>query len=123
MKGALAGIWSGLTSGGTATHTHDMPDVIAHQHSVVEETGVLTPAGDGEHFHDVYKQLDQGEEVNMGGLGLTGRDYVPGSDAGAHTHSVTVPADTADNTGTTPANSNAESTFPSYKNLRVCRKD
>lgn len=124
LKGAPTGIWSGLVSGGTAVHSHEMPDLIAHQHSVVEKTGVLTPEGDGNHRHTIAHQTgDDGSNRMHEKSSSSGPLERPGSDAGAHTHSATVPVDVSDNAGTNPANTNTRTTFPSYKNLRMCRKD
>ena len=122
LKGAPAATWTGLVSGGAATHVHAMADVIAHQHSVVEKIGVATPS-ENSHTHTIIVRSGSGTGTYPFNSSNVGETIWGSSDSGAHTHTLTVPADTTANQGSASADADSASTLPSYKNLRMCRKD
>jgi hypothetical protein len=45
------------------------------------------------------------------------------SSNGSHTHTISVPAYDVEDTGSNPANTDAESNNPAYYKLRACKKE
>lgn len=122
VKGANSGVWTGLTSGGATTHTHTMPDVISHSHQVSSQTSVVS-SSDGTHFHMISVRNGDGANTLPFQYVSVGTATVNTTSAGAHTHTITIPAYTTDNSGSNPANSDSASNLVSYYKLIACRKD
>jgi len=120
VKGADTDEWSGLDTGGATSHTHNMPDLVNHTHTIGSQVEASTE--DGSHRHSFDAQFGSG--------GSTIPYYYSGySDAffntwggGAHTHGVSVDTPDTTDTGTVSATSDSASTLPAYYKLRACRK-
>lgn len=121
LKGAPTGVWSGLATGGTLTHVHNMPQIVPHATTVLEDTGG-TSIGQN-HHHEIEIRLGSGGSSRPRKLTLEILDWWGSWDAGSHSHTLTIPADETADSGSNPANSNTAVTFPSYRTLRVCRND
>jgi len=121
VKGADTDEWTGLSSGGAATHVHEMQEVITHQHDIAQQSGVLADGAE-QHSHTFRRRTGGGgsecfyfdtntSDVNMNTSG-----------EGAHTHTITIAAYDVEDGGDNPANTDAENSNPEYYKLRACKK-
>lgn len=115
------------TSGGSATHTHTMPDLVSHTHTVAAQTGITTANG-GSHGHTF--KIRTGSGVGTGAWENTATNSAQGwimdnkSMHGSPPHnSITKPAHNTDNAGVATPNTNSQNNEPPYHQLIVCRKD
>lgn len=122
LKGAPAATWVGLSSGGASNHTHEMPDLIAHAHSVTGQSG--STSENGEHsYHTFWIRDADGGSTTFWERSNYASNNVPTSSGGSHSHSFTKPAiDTLSSGQATPV-SDVEDNNPPYVKLVACRKD
>ncbi|MCK5308038.1 MAG: hypothetical protein KAJ73_05450 [Zetaproteobacteria bacterium] len=121
-RGAPTGVYTGFSDGGAATHTHDMPDVVNHVHSIVAQTGVeLISSGHHGHSKDRHSWIAGVEECTYNGQFSTLMEFWRGHSS--HQHSVTFPAHNTLGAGNNPATSGAETSLIPYVNLVFCEKD
>ena len=121
-RGAPTGITSGFTDGGSATHDHDMPDVISHSHTIAAQTDItLVATFNHGHSKDRHKWIGVNAECTYGGQFSTLYEFWRGHSS--HTHSVTFPAHNSNDTGDNPATSDAGTSLIPYANLVFCVKD
>jgi len=125
LKGAPTAQWTGLGSGGAATHEHDMPDIVNHQHSTTLQTGIGTDSP-GNHTHSFQSAGGTGFSgpLPFENQSASGPNFDVGTtDAGGHTHTLTVAARDSNNQGSATVDTATVGILPSYKKLRMCRKD
>lgn len=119
VRGAPAGVWTGLVSGGAATHTHTLPVLIDHTHSVSANSG--NTSTEGSHSHSVESSSAGGGstspfQTNAGG------SSVSTSSGGSHAHGFTIPAQDTDNATHESPVTEAFSNLPPNRTLIICRK-
>jgi hypothetical protein len=122
-RGAPTGVYTGFSDGGAATHSHAMPDVITHTHTI-QAVADQELAAAGNHNHTFQRRVSSGGvstlpfNINTG----SGIDtmYAGHND---HTHSTTFPEHNTDNDGSNPANTDSASSLPPYVKLVFCEKD
>ena len=122
VKGADVDEWTGLTSGGAVTHTHAMPDVITHQHDIGGQSGIISDT-DGNHDHQFKARISSGGDTCFYFDTSTSTAYMNTNSNGSHVHTISVPAYDTEDTGSNPANTDAESNNPAYYKLRACKKE
>ena len=121
-KGAPAGQYSPLGTGGATTHTHTYSQVPAHAHTIPQMN--TTTGGNGGHDHTfVFQSGSSGS-----GLSLTTSSSSSGSvstgSGGDHTHTINYAAtNTESSGGVASATSSAASSMPPYKEVVFCKKD
>ena len=121
-RGAPTGVTSGFTDGGSATHDHDMPDVISHSHTVAAVADIeLVSAFHHGHSKDRHSWIAAVAECTYSGQFSTFYEFWRGHSS--HTHSVTFPAHDSNDTGNNPATSDAGTSLIPYANLVFCIKD
>jgi len=121
LRGAPAGVWSGFVHEAATTHTHTLPDVIAHSHTVAAQAG-LTLTADGVHDHDYIARAGAGVGDKPYEDNWQSTQAINTSDAGAHSHAVSFPAHVTDSAGSVAAASDAASSLPPYVKYVFCEK-
>jgi len=122
-RGAPADTWEDFVHAGTGTHSHDLPDLIAHAHNIPETEGSTDFEDD--HDHDDIRYVYGGTGTSWRFAGGTSSDQTTISTgyAGEHQHSVVFPERTSTDVGdVAPVTDEADHT-PPYKKLVFCRKD
>lgn len=119
-RGATAGRWTNLVSGGALEHTHKLPYPIAHTHSV---TAVAMHAqAAGLHTHSLPITAGSGGETAPYQISNVNTSNLSSSESETHSHFVTIPSINATEAGKVPASTLAQEHTPSYKKLLFCRK-
>ena len=119
-RGAATNQWTGLTTGGTATHVHQMPTLFAHKHSF--DGGDLSVADHAGHQHPVPDSTgSSGGSVPYDSIFASTRT-VDTDSVGDHTHTVTIPQHDTLNYGQSIAETDVNSNDPAYQTLLFCRK-
>jgi hypothetical protein len=120
-KGAPAGVWSSLVSGGATTHVHEMADVINHTHGNAAQTGVNTTT-DGGHTHSFNQRSGAGGSTLPYFAGNI-QSSINTEGGGNHSHTLQVPAHNTEDTGSETPDTDSGSSEPPYREMLLCRKD
>lgn len=127
-RGAPTGVVSPLNTGGGLTHSHDYTGVAAHTHTIPSVPVLMSGVGTHQHFW--RKEASGGPQgMNYSPVSTTADSWV--SWAGAHQHSMTIPAHdttsvkrTSDAAaGITTGTTDTKSNIPSYQEVIFCSKD
>lgn len=121
-KGADTAEWTGLTSGGAATHVHEMTEVITHQHNIGGQSGISSSYGNS-HGHSFRARTGTGGSTCFYYDTSTSTAYINTTGSGGHTHTISIPAYDVEDAGSNPANTDSESSNPAYYKLRACKKE
>lgn len=122
LKGAGSGVWSGLITGGTASHSHTMSGLVTHTHDI--NTQSLTVANTGSHSHNVSIYSSSGSNTIPFSPGTAaGYGSQTSGSSGSHSHSVTIPAINTDSVGTAAPVTNSTTNMPAYYKIVFCKKD
>ena len=105
-RGAATSQWTGLTTGGTATHVHQMPTLFAHAHHF--DGGDLTVTDHPGHQHPVPDSTGSGGgSVPYDNIFASTRT-VDTDTTGDHSHTVTIPQHNTLNYGQTIAETDVD---------------
>jgi hypothetical protein len=119
-RGATAGRWANLVSGGSLEHSHVMPTPISHTHTVAAVAMYSQPSG--AHTHSLSLTAGSGAQTAPYQITNYNITNLTSSEAGSHSHSVTIPATNTHSAGKATANTKSVEHLPSYKKLLFCRK-
>jgi hypothetical protein len=111
-KGAPTAVWSGLVSGGAATHVHEMSDLINHTHGNAAQVSITT-VSEGDHSHSFDQRSGSGGATLPYTITNKADTTINSDGAGNHSHVLTIPAHNTEDTG---------DAAPDYE-LLLCRKD
>ena len=118
-RGAATNQWTGLATGGTATHLHQMPTLFAHTHRF--DGYDLTIADHPGHDHPIPDTLNPSGSIPYDST-FSGTKTVDTDQAGSHSHTVTIPQHNTLNYGQAIAETTVVSNDPAYRTLLFCRK-
>ncbi|MCK5308040.1 MAG: hypothetical protein KAJ73_05460 [Zetaproteobacteria bacterium] len=110
------------TTGGAWTHTHGYSVIREHYHSIDEVGGVTCVAGTPSTHYDTARTGSISQTDTAGSSWATGGSNV--TYGGDHSHSLTVPAHSVENTGlASGAETNAGTNKPASYRTMWCQKD
>lgn len=113
------GVWSDQGTGGNSTHTHTMPVLIAHTHSIPNRSVTTNVAGS--HHHALPVNAGSGSQSNI--EIYRGVDSgVTSSADGNHNHTVTFPSTLTQTYGSDNPYTDSASNLPPYYTLVFCKK-
>lgn len=120
-RGAGAGVWTGLGSGGITTHQHDLSTLISHAHTVAA-IDVLS-SSNGAHTHNVRSWSGSGSStVPVAPDDASSTTSIASGSNGGHSHGVTLPGATTGAVGFASPKTDVIDGRPPYQTLLFCRK-
>lgn len=114
---ALGAATAGET-GGNSTHTHTYTEILQHYHTLASQAVTLLTGG--EHTHTINTKSGTGGLEAMSTYG--GNSTVTTSNAGSHSHTVTVPAMVSASSGVTTPVTDAAEMQPPFQEVVFCQK-
>jgi hypothetical protein len=121
-KGAPSGAYTGLVQGGSVSHDHSLPTLIAHSHSIPSTSVVVDTSAS--HSHDVPIYSGSGSNYvafNPGNAGST--TNMNSSSSGVHTHTASVPNKDSNAFGVAAPRSSLVDVLPPFGEILFCLKD
>lgn len=122
MKGAPAGVWSGLASGGALIHVHGVDDLINHTHNIITQITQDTTYA-GTHAHSFSQRSASGSSTLPYFVSNKSETNIYTTNAGSHSHTLQIPAHETEDTGQSDAESESANQEPPYREMLLCRRD
>lgn len=119
--GAGAGVWSGLVTGGAATHTHSLPTLISHTHVIPSVNVITDNPGGHEHGVPVYSSSG-GSLIPFNPEDAASTQNIQSSSSGSHSHTITAPSTVTAAVGVASPATDANTSLPPYRDIVFCEK-